>query len=89
MRKRHINFTAIRSSSPSTVALPLERHMEELEGIEDRKSSDGDTIVYNQSDSDATEQSGEEETAEEAGTHCRIRSGRMIKIKAPIDYNDL
>ena len=63
--------------------------MEELEGIEDRDSSDEDTIAYNQSDSDATEHSGEEEIEEEAGTHCRTRSGRMIKRKAPVDYNDL
>ena len=35
--------------------------MEEQEGIKDRDSSDEDTMPYNQSDSDTTEQSWEEE----------------------------
>ena len=61
MRKRHINFAVIRGSSPCAVVLPLERTVEEQEGIEDRDSSDEDTMPYNQSDSDTTEQSWEEE----------------------------
>ena len=85
MRKRYINFTATRSGLASIAVMPPERAVQERERVEDSDSDDADTIPYNQSDSDPTEQSSEEEAAE----NCRTRSGRMIKRKTPTDYDDL
>ena len=62
---------------------------EEHEEAEDSDSDDDGTILYNQSDSDSTEPSSEEEDAEEiAAENSRTRSGRMIRRKAPTDYDD-
>ena len=85
MRKRYINFTATGSDLASLAVMPPEKAVEERETVEDSDSDDADTVPYNQSDSDSTEQYSEEEAAE----HCRTRSGRRIKRKIPTDYDDL
>ena len=85
MRKRYINFTATGSDLASLAVMSPERAVEERERAEDSDSEDADTVPYNQSDSDSTEQSSEEEAAE----NCRTRSGRRIKRKTPTDYDDL
>ena len=85
MRKRYINFTATGSDLASLAVMSPERAVEERERVEDSDSDDADTVPYNQSDSDSTEQSSEEEAAE----NCRTRSGRRIKRKIPTDYDDL